>query len=138
MGKLTFMNAIALYNNDQILWNNYHASETKKPHGGAILTVHDGHIGNGYEVLARFETTKAAEDTLRTAGYAEIEPHKFKARATYVIMAHRLASSNLGAAVRPLRSGDTMLEFASREAAEAHITAMDNKSPHVVYAVAIK
>lgn len=69
------------YNTDQTLWDNYRKYEAdNKPNGGAILTVQDGMIGNGYEVLARFDTTPAAEKVLAKAGYRKVSPHKFKAR----------------------------------------------------------
>lgn len=70
-----------LYNTDLTLWENQrkHLCETMTC-GGAIHTVHDGHIGNGMYILARFESTRAAEACLKKAGWRKIGPHQFKAR----------------------------------------------------------
>lgn len=68
------------YNTDQYLWNNLFAHEAAKPNGGPRLMLHDGMIGNGHEILARFPSDTHARRTLIIAGFAEIEPSVFHSR----------------------------------------------------------
>jgi hypothetical protein len=62
-----------LYNNDQCLWDNQHSYCKSLPNGGPIHTVHDGHVGNGREVLARFKSDAQAIATLLLAGFHEVK-----------------------------------------------------------------
>ncbi len=61
---------MSTYNTQQTLWDNYRIARKTLPGGGAPLSLHDGAVGNGFEVLARFETTRAAAAVLRRAGFS--------------------------------------------------------------------
>lgn len=70
-----------LFNTDVALWANYRKSLDKTmPNGGPTMSVHDGHIGNGYEVLARFQDNKAAVKCLVAAGWRKVARNQFRAR----------------------------------------------------------
>lgn len=65
-------NTCALYNCDTPLWANTNERYARMPNGGPILTVREGHVDSGHEVLARFSTSADACACLITAGFA---PH---------------------------------------------------------------
>lgn len=61
------------YNTDQQLWANFKQSRSNLTCGGALLSIHDGMVGNGMVVLARFPTTRDAERTLKAAGFVKTD-----------------------------------------------------------------
>jgi hypothetical protein len=67
-----------LYNTDQTLWENYKASRNTMPNGGAPLSLNNGMVGNGHEILARFASDAEATMTLHAAGFRRDENGNWK------------------------------------------------------------
>ena len=60
---------IGNYNVDLQLWQQTRSAYLNYPNGGPRLTIYDGIIGNGHEILARFNDNDAAKRTLSEAGF---------------------------------------------------------------------
>ncbi len=70
------------YNTDVSLWQSQRESYLATPNGGARLTIVDGHISDGMQVLGRFDDDKHAAQTLEAAGFqcVSFNPLQYKAQ----------------------------------------------------------
>jgi hypothetical protein len=53
-------------------WQMRNRVYAARPYGGPALTVHNGAVGDGLRLLARFDSTAAAERIMRKAGFRKI------------------------------------------------------------------
>jgi hypothetical protein len=61
------------YNDSLPMWTDYRQTQLSYPNGGAIMTVCEGHISDGYCCKARCRTQWRALRLMRKAGYRVIK-----------------------------------------------------------------
>ena len=51
-------------------------TRSQMPNGGAILRLYEGQLGDGYRLIASFESQKQGEKLLKQAGFKNVDKKK--------------------------------------------------------------
>src|SRR5687768_5004598 len=84
------------FNTDQAKWDRQCVRDLAKPYRGAILQITEsGAVGNGIAMGAQFASRDEAKAVLLAAGYVEVKPWQFKARASRLSVFNRVKAESV-------------------------------------------